>query len=176
MFLPRLALLLILEAMIYTLLSVGTYMVGIPLELGVRMFLPMLFLLIQVLSVYSILEIVRAWHGSIQLKLGVRMTLPSLFLLMVRSVYRHRALVYGQRSLVRIGAVVIHVIIHLGSYVQLVWITLMTTSTLTIGWMTRSLRSTWRHQQELCLKVEGCRQLHQRQQSCRSCSVSLRIG
>ena len=60
MFLPRLTLLLILEAMIYTLLSVGTYMVDIPLELGARMFLPMLFLLIQVLSVYSILEIVRA--------------------------------------------------------------------------------------------------------------------
>ena len=59
MFLPRLTLLLIVVAIVYTLLIVGTYMVDIPLELGVRMFLPMLFLLIQVLSVYSILEIVR---------------------------------------------------------------------------------------------------------------------
>ena len=60
MFLPRLTLLLLLETMVYTIQCVGTYMVDIPLELGVRMFLPMLFLLIQVLSVHSNLVIVRA--------------------------------------------------------------------------------------------------------------------
>ena len=45
MFLPMLALLLILVAIVYTLLIVGAYMVDIHWELGARMFLPMLCLL-----------------------------------------------------------------------------------------------------------------------------------